>query len=269
MTTAPDSTGPAPDPDRRSRRRRWALRLGLAAVVAAVVGYFAVPWIYINWIREPAPERLTFENIDAGRDSSGATTAPGAAAPSATSAPADTAAPSSAAVAEETWTVVAPSVAGYRVKEVINGQRVEAVGRTNTVDGTVTLQGTTVTSAEVNVDLESVTSDSPRRDGQFRGRLMNTAEFPVATFLLTGPLELSALPGAEISTVPVTGTLILKGVEREVTLDVAARRNGEQIELQGTTEVVFADYGIEDPSIGVVSTEDRGTIEFLLTLAPA
>lgn len=246
-----------PDPVRRFRRRRRLLWVAASAAVAAVAGYVGVPWVYIHWIKDPAPPPLSLGSLDSP---DGPGTAPSAVTPEAP-------APGEAAI--RTWTVVAPSVAGYRVREVLNGQRTEAVGRTGAVEGTVTIEGTTVTAAEISVDLESVTSDSDRRDAQFRGRIMNTAEFPVATFVLDGAVALTALPGAEPTATAVAGTLSLHGVERPVTIQVTARAEGPDVLVQGSVEIVFADFGIEDPSIGPVRTEDRGLMEFALRLAPA
>lgn len=250
MARSADTTGTGPP---RRRRRLWWLLGGAAA--ALVVGFFAVPWVYINLIREDAPPPLSFDDL-------AVTTVPGASAPDTPS----TAAPAAAAV---TYSVIQPSTAGYRVKEVLNGQSVEAVGRTSTVEGTITVDGLTVTAAEIDVDLTSITSDSSRRDGQFQGRIMSTDEFPVAAFVLSGPITLSALPGEEATTTMVSGTLSLRGTERDVQLEVATRRSGDNIELQGSLEIVFADYGIPDPSIGPVRTEDRGVMEFVITVAPA
>jgi polyisoprenoid-binding protein YceI len=255
--------GESPDPVRRSRRRRRLLWVGVAAAVAAVAGYVGVPWVYINWIKDPAPPPLSLDSLDSlgSLDSpDGPTTSPPTGA---------TGAPAPGDAANRTWKVVAPSVAGYRVREVLNGQRTEAAGRTEAVEGTVSTEGTTVTAAEISVDLESITSDSDRRDAQFRGRIMNTAEFPVATFVLDGPVALAALPGATPTATAVTGTLSLRGVERPVTIQVTARAEGTDVLVQGSVEIVFADFGIEDPSLGPVRTEDRGLMEFALRLAPA
>lgn len=246
--------GTPPDPVRRSRRRRRLLWVGVCAAVAAVAGYVGVPWVYINWIKDPAPPPLSLDSLDSP-DSPGSPETAGA------STPGD--------AANRTWNVVAPSVAGYRVREVLNGQRTEAVGRTQAVEGTVTIEGTTVTAAEISVDLESVTSDSDRRDAQFRGRIMDTAEFPVATFVLDGPVTLAALPGADPTSTAVAGTLSLRGVERPVTIEVTARAEGSDVLVQGSVEIVFADFGIADPSFGPVRTEDRGLMEFALRLSPA
>jgi polyisoprenoid-binding protein YceI len=258
---------PTPADTRPTRRRRklwWLLGGGAVALFVGIVG---VPWIYINIIRDDPPPRLTFDNLDASRTTqvgdAAVTTADG----SSDASPASD--PDAAPTGAVTYRVVQPSTAGYRVKEVLNGQSAEAVGRTTAVEGTITAQGLTVTGAEIDVDLTQIASDSSRRDAQFQGRIMSTDEFPVAVFTLRGPITLAALPGADVTTTLVPGTLSLRGTDREVELEVAARRTGDDVELQGSLEIVFADYGIPDPSIGPVRTEDRGLLEFVITVAPA
>jgi polyisoprenoid-binding protein YceI len=243
---------------KRSRRffsrkhwRRWLL----ASVVFAAVAYVAVPWLYINVFSEPAPPPLSFEQLDKEREA-------------ASSSLASSSEPASGGVAvgqavDGVWTVSTPSSAGYRVEESIAGQPKTAVGRTTTVDGSFTITNGLVTGAEVNVDLATMVSDQARRDAQFRGRIMATDEFPVATFTLTDSFALTS--GTAMDAVKVQGTLSLRGTEKPATFTVNGKLEGDAIAIVASTTITFADYGIPDPSIGPVSTEDNGTIEVALT----
>jgi polyisoprenoid-binding protein YceI len=243
---------------KRSRRffsrkhwRRWLL----ASVVFAAVAYVAVPWLYINVFSEPAPPPLSFEQLDKEREA-------------ASSSLASSSEPASGGVAvgqavDGVWTVTAPSSAGYRVEESIAGQPKTAVGRTTTVDGSFTITNGLVTNAEVNVDLATMVSDQARRDAQFRGRIMATDEFPVATFTLTDSFALTS--GAAMDAVKVQGTLSLRGTEKPATFTVNGKLEGDAIAIVASTTITFSEYGIPDPSIGPVSTEDSGTIEVALT----
>lgn len=260
---------------------RWRKRLGIglaAVVLLGVIGAVGVPYVYIHFIKDPPPPPLSFEQRDAETAASAAseTTAPTApTAPTETTLGAGPATASSAAAADGvagTWKVVQPSQAGYRVKEVLFGQDTEGVGRTNAVDGTVTIEQSgaevTVKTAELGVDLTSVTSDDSRRDGQFQGRIMDTAAFPVALFVLDEPIVLGSLPvtGAAVDA-KANGTLTLRGTEKKVTLDLEARRTeAGTIEVQGSCDVVFADFGIPNPSNMAATTQDHGLLEFLVTL---
>jgi polyisoprenoid-binding protein YceI len=222
------------------------LRAVLVLVVAGLVLATAGTWLYLNVLREDAPERLRLD----GAGTTATTTAPG-----------------TATGLDGTWTIGAGSQAGYRVDEVLFGQRATAVGRTEDVTGAMSLSGTTVTAASFRVDMATVASDEARRDGQFRGRIMEVDRYPTATFVLTEPIALGTLPadGAHLTTT-ATGKLTLHGATRTVTFDLQAKRTGATIAVAGTIPVVFADYGIGNPSGGPAQTEDEGEVEFLLTL---
>ncbi len=244
------------------RRKWWAL---LGVVGLAVVGFFAVPWIYINVIaEEPAPE-LSFEGRDAETSTlvaTGTTVVGGEPSVSSTASVLDV---------SGVWNVVAPSTAGYRVNETIAGQPKTAVGRTSDVTGAFTLSAADgqmeLSTLEVVADVASMTSDSERRDGQFRGRIMSTDEFPVAIFAVTTPIRFDVPTDGTAAKVVVPGILALRGVEREVSFDVEARRVNEGLEVIASTKITFADFEIPNPSIGPVSTEGDGVIEVLITAA--
>jgi polyisoprenoid-binding protein YceI len=68
-------------------------------------------------------------------------------------------------------------------------------------------------------------------------------------------------------TARATGKLTLHGQTKEVTFDLKARRTGTTVEVNGTIPVVFADWGIPDPSFGPAQVEDHGELEFLLVFA--
>jgi len=229
------------------RPRTWVIAVPVAVLLLAVVA----PWVYINFIKEDAPERLTFEAHDA--EEAGATT------------------PSTSAAADGidgTWSVAAGSEAGYRVGEVLFGQDAEAVGRTAGITGQLTIAGTTIDDAEFTVDMTTVASSESRRDGQFRNRIMDVANHPTSSFVLTEPIALGSLPGdLEPVTVEATGDFTIRGVTRPVTFDLSARRNGAAIEVNGTIPVQFADFEIPDASGGPATVKDHGEIEFLLVFA--
>lgn len=236
-------------------RWKWLLAALMALVAIGVVG---IPYVYIHFFNKPAP-RLTFENLDKQRATS--TDATGSGAVETTGA---------AASDSGTWIVVSPSTAGYRAKETLSGQSTEAVGRTNSIEGSFVLNETTVASGEFSVDLTSLKSDSAKRDAQVQGRLLATDEFPVATFTLTEPIELGPLPadGTAIASKAI-GTLSVRGTEKPQLFDIQALRNGGVIQVLATTTIAFADYGIPDPSLPpVVSVGKTLLLEVSLTLNP-
>lgn len=219
---------------------RWLL--GAAALIVALA--VGVPYIYINFVEGKAPAALALSTSTAVR-------------------------PANGNLAGD-WEASAGSTAGYRVREVLNGQSTTAVGRTTAVTGALTATPTQVTKAKVTVDLTKVASDQTRRDAQFQDRIMQTSQYPTATFTLTDPIDLGKLAtAAGKRTVNARGALALHGINKNVTVQLTVVRSGAALTVSGQVPVVFADYGIDNPSFGFVRTEDAGTIEILVHLTKA
>jgi len=224
-------------------RARWkAYLVGAVVLVAALA--IGGPFVYARWI------------------------APEAAAPLSVGTTPPTAAPVDALA--NAFTVGPGSEAGYRVGELLSGQRVDAVGRTPDVTGSVQLADTRVTAGEITVDIRTVTSDQSRRDDYFTANIMETTRYPNAVFTLTRPVDLGAeFASGALVTVDATGTLTVKDVTREVTFPLTALRDGDTIDVSGSVPVTFTDFGIEPPNFGnVVKVDPTGEVEFLLKLSP-
>lgn len=163
-----------------------------------------------------------------------------------------------------TWTPTTASEFGYRVDEVLGGVNVTAVGRSNEIEGSLTVDGTTA-SVDATVQVENIVSDDERRNGQFRGRIMDVANFPTANFRTTEPIDFGTVPAdGEQVTATAVGELTLKGVTQPVTLEVTAQASGSGIGVLGNIPITFTDYGIDNPSNPGVSLEDEGVVEFVL-----
>lgn len=264
-----------------SRTRKIILALCAVAIVGVVVAYG-----YIILIKEDAPEALDSGDLDAAlgasdttvvaadttvADAATATTAAEAPATTAAdAAAATTAAPSGGSDVSGVWNITQDSTLGYRVSEVLGGVDTEGAGRTNQVTGSLTIEGTSVTAADFTVDMASVTSDSDRRDGQFRDRIMSTDQFPTSTFVLTAPIEFGAIPAeGEPISATATGDLTLRGVTKSVTFDVTAQIENGKIGVLGSIPVVFSEYEIPDPSNGFATVKDNGLLEFVLVFEQA
>ena len=231
--------------------RRWLL----AAIAGLIVLAAAGPFIYIHFFNGSTPAVLSLSPT-----STPATTQSG-------TAPGNSS-PATGPVAG-TWAVGPGSIVGYRVNEVLLGQSATAVGRTTSVTGHLTIQGTTATAASFSVPMDTIRSDKSQRDAQFDGRIMDVSQFPTGTFTLTIPIDLAPLPaGGMIKDYTAHGNLTLHGTTRAVTFTLTAERKGSQIEVSGDIPVVFADYNIQNPSFaGFVTTQDHGLLEFLLVFS--
>lgn len=163
------------------------------------------------------------------------------------------------------WMPTDASEFGYRVEEVIAGVNTTAAGRSNAIDGLLTIDGTAATAVDIEVQVDTITSDEGLRDRRFATSIMNTDKFPTATFRLTEPIQFGAIPvGDEQVTATATGELTLRGSTNPVTFDVTAQTTGGRIGVLGSIPVTFSDYGIDNPSFGGIKTEDDGLVEFVL-----
>ena len=226
----------------------------VGAVGVLVIVFVGGPFVYIHFIEGKAPAPLSLSSPPT-------TTAAGSVPTSAPAAGAPT-------PVDGSWKVASGSQAGYRIQETLFGQSNTAVGRTSSITGSLTISGTSVTAATFSVDMTTVSSDRSQRDNQFQGRIMDTSSYPTATFTLTQPISLGSIPADGVMiTEQATGQLMLHGVTKSVTFTVQARKSGATIQVSGSIPIVFADYNINNPSGGPATTEDHGTLEFLLNFS--
>lgn len=245
-----DLSPPAP-----SRRRRWRW-LALAVAVPVLLAAAGLWWFAL---RHDAPAAVDLDEALAGIEAAPVTPAP---------------ATTAGTPADGTWKVDLSitnaqgggSFTGFRIDEVlVSVGKATAVGRTPSVEGSVTIAGSTVTAAQVAADLTDITTDDSRRDSAVQ-RALATSRYPNATFVLTQPIAVGSAPadGRRI-TVPATGDLTIRGVTKSVTVDLQAQLQGDVLVVVGSAPVVLADYGITAPTAPVVaSVAGEGTFEFQL-----
>jgi polyisoprenoid-binding protein YceI len=195
-----------------------------------------------------------------------------AATPAATVAP--TAATAAAPAASQSgiagnWNATGDSVIGYRVKEILDGQSIEAAGRTNAITGTLLIEDTTAKSVALSVDVTKLTSDKAQRDRQVQGRILDTKNFPTAKLVLAAPIAFGKIPAdKEIVSIDTKLSLTIKAATREVSVPIKARRVGETLEITGSIPIKWTDWGIDNPSLPpFVTTDDNGVLEFLVVFA--
>ena len=236
-----------------TRTRHWK-RWAAIGIVAGVLGVVGGPFVYIHFVEGSAPPPLTLSSPSSTAQATGG---PGSTTVTGTG-------------PDGTWNVTTGSVVGYRVNEVLFGQSHEAVGRTSSITGSMTVSGTAVTDASFTVDMTTVASDQDRRDQQFDGRIMDTTTFPTATFTLTQAIDLGSIPGQGMTrTAKATGDLTLHGVTKAVSFTITGRRASSTVQVAGSIPITFADWSIPNPSFGPVTTDDHGVLEFALDLAHA
>ena len=251
--------------------RSRVIAVAIIAVVAVGIGGFI---LYDQVLRGDSAAALTLPTAAPAGQAAATATAGVSTAPGATTAPGTT----SDGTVAGTWNVAANSVAGYRVREQLANLPAEsdAVGRTDKVTGSITIEGsgdsTSLTAGTLTVDTTSITSDKSMRDNRLRNEGLQTDSFPTATFTLSAPVAVpaAALAGTA-SDVTLTGDLTLHGVTKSVSIPAKAQLVNGVISVAGSLGFPLSDYSITAPNIGgfIVSIADTGTLEFLVNFTKA
>ncbi len=212
--------------------------VGVGVVVLGGAAVVVGPGLYADWSNRAAAEEPT---LDAPSGDAGAL--------------------DPASLAGD-WTVADGSYAGYRVHEVLQGEDVTVTGRTDEVTGSFTVADGTLTAATVEVDMASVATDEPPRNAYFRGDALEVGTYPTATFALTSPVELPA--GS--ADVELAGDLTIHGVTQAVTVEAQVGATADGVQVVGSVPITFSDFDVEAPSLGFVTVDDAGSVEFGLDL---
>jgi polyisoprenoid-binding protein YceI len=158
---------------------------------------------------------------------------------------------------------------GYRVKEKLAAVTVvsDAVGRTPTVTGGMSIFGGQVVGAQINADLRGLASDKPKRDEVIRGRGLETNKYPQAAFQLTQPVQLGQVPAGKVLNLWAVGKLTLHGVTRQVRFPLQGRWDGNTLQVAGRITIRFSDYRIQTPNLaGFVKVQPWGQMELSLVM---
>lgn len=264
--------------------RSWKVVTMLVLVAVAVVGTAGAAgwWFFIREDAELATAPLSFRDTPTAETSPGetaASTATPTRSQDATPA-ADPDDPPPAITASEgytLYTVVAehPSVDGATEAAYFAEEKLARLSLPSTAKGTTfDVSGhfsigpdglDPNVPATITVGLASLKSDESRRDSRVRDALEVT-KYPEATFTATSiggwPGE---LPEGEEVALTVTGIMDLHGVQRELTWDVVARRQGEVISALATVNFRYEDFAIPVLNIaGFVTVEEDVTLQVLL-----
>jgi polyisoprenoid-binding protein YceI len=142
-----------------------------------------------------------------------------------------------------------------------------AVGTTSTIQGAFLFDadGNPIPCSTVYVDVRTFVSDSSRRDNFLRGNTLQSDQFPLAEFVVTGIEDFTLPADGEETTFTLVGNFTLHGVTKPMAWSVTATREGNTLTGSANTEFDMADFNIEKPIVGsVISIED--TIELEIDL---
>ena len=195
-----------------------------------------------------------------------ATPTPTASVATATAAPTATSATSVATVTTGTWTISDTSKATVRVREQLVGVNLpsDAVLVATGATGTFVLKddGSFSSDSRISFDLTTLASDQRDRDNFVKMDTLQIRQFPKAEFVPTKTTGLTLpMPASSEFTFKLTGQITIHGKTKEVTFDVVAKRNGNDLVATATAAPTwkFGDFGMSAPSVPfrVVSVVDE------------
>jgi len=165
------------------------------------------------------------------------------------------------------------NVASYSVREQLAKFNfpTDAVGKTSQVSGEIDIQkdGTIDTAkSKFVVDLTSLQTDSPMRDGFVSRNILQTDQYPQAVFVPTKVEGLpTPLPPSGNVSFKISGNLTLHGVTKPVTWDVTGTAQNGSASGTATTSFKFEDFNLDQPHVPVVlSVVDNINLSVSLSL---
>src|SRR5258705_452193 len=168
-------------------------------------------------------------------------------------------------------TVSNTSKATVRVREQLVGVNLpsDAVLVATGATGTFVLKddGTFSPDSKITFDLTTLASDQRDRDNFVKMDTLQTHQFPKAEFVPTKTSGLTLpMPASGEFTFKLTGQITIHGKTKEVTFDVVATRNANDLTATATAAPAwrFGDFGMSAPSVPfrVVSVVDEIRVLF-------
>lgn len=164
------------------------------------------------------------------------------------------------------------NTARYRVREQLMGRDLpnDAIGETEQITGAITVNeagALILGQSRFVVRTGALKSDSDRRDGYVRRRLLESEQHPTVELVPTALRGLPAGLMADATIGPITfeliGNLTIRGVTRPTTWRITARQSGGQLTGTASTKFAFADFGISPPRVPIVlSVADTIGLEY-------
>ncbi|MDO9397433.1 MAG: YceI family protein [Herbiconiux sp.] len=157
-------------------------------------------------------------------------------------------------------------------------------GRTSEIDGVITRTAGTVSDAEFMVDLATLAGGDPARSALLGTLVRATGGNTIASFVLTEPIALpdeaaaasdpaAAQPagdsGGTADTVPISGTLTVRGVSNPVVAEAEIRFDDDSGTMTARIPIDLESYGIALADLGVVHFEPTAYIDVDLVASPA
>lgn len=156
---------------------------------------------------------------------------------------------------------------GFTFFEILPSDRRETSGSTQAVEGYATIEGGTLKAGEITVDMAEVSTDNERRDINVRTKILNTNQYPTATFSVTEPADVSRVPGdGTPGKVTLDGEMEIRGETRPLSHEFDVLRDGDRLILSGDVLIDRHEYGVESPDFVAAKIDDTGELNIRIAL---
>jgi polyisoprenoid-binding protein YceI len=142
----------------------------------------------------------------------------------------------------------------------------DVIGETPDVSGSITFNADGEVQSDqslITVNLQTLKTDSDRRDGYLKENSLETNRFPTAQIVVTDTPGLTwPFPAEGEATFQIVGDMTVRDQTRAITWDATARFEGDSITGQARTGFTFNDFDMDKPSVFIVlSVEDNIRVE--------
>jgi len=121
----------------------------------------------------------------------------------------------------------------------------------------------------ITINVNQLTSDSRHRDEAIRGQWLESDKYPTAVFT---PTAIEGLPktyvAGQTAHVRITGNLTVHGVTKPAVFTGTLKLSGDTLTGAMESTVMMRDFGFDPPSIMMLRTEDKATLDFQFTAHP-
>ncbi len=150
--------------------------------------------------------------------------------------------------------------------------KVTTVGTTKAVAGDILVDPTNPAASrlgEIVVDISQFQSDISMRDNAIRRQWLESAKYPLATFqnaTLTGLP--AAWPAGQPVSFQIAGDLTVHNTTQHVVWNATATLDGSTLRAEATTTLHMSQFGVQAPSMPMLSVEDPVTLTLKLVAPP-
>lgn len=278
----------------RNRKAPFVRIIGalVAIVVLVIVGAYVIFPLAANGKlpgqKQPTPIPVTpFANVNSAA-AVGTSIAPGTATtPSVVSTPVVAANTSAATpVASTSGSATATTATAYTItadqseaKVTVNEKLAflpsnsDAVLTTKSMQGQIVLgpDGKPTDASKIQVDLRTLKSDQTMRDNYIRTTTLQSDQFPLAEFVITGVDGWSGpVQNGQQSTFKLLGTMTIHGVTKPVSFDTTATMNGGTLTGTAKTSFTFEDFGMTPSNkANIVTVNDLINLQMTIAATKA